>query len=207
MPNHTVSQGECISSIAWQHGFFPNTIWNDPANAALKSARKDPNVLFPGDVVFIPEKQSKQADAATEKKHTYVLKGVPAKLRLRILDGDVPRANVNYKLSIDGKWFEGTTDGDGKLEHTIPPGAQTGYLLFEGDVPIRLALGDMDPVDTISGIQGRLRNLGFDCGAIDGNLSPRLEAALKAFQQKHGLTVTGQADEATKNKLKEIHGS
>jgi hypothetical protein len=207
MPNHTVSQGECISSIAWQHGFFPNTIWNDPANGALKSARRDPNVLYPGDVVFIPEKQIKQVDAVTEKKHTCVLKGVPAKLRLRILDGDVPRANAKYKLAVDGRWFEGTTDGDGKLEHTIPPGAQRGYLLFEGDVPIRLVLGDMDPIETISGVQGRLRNLGFDCGTIDGNLSPQLEAALKAFQEKHGLTVTGQADEATKNKLKEVHGS
>ncbi len=207
MPNHTVQQGECISSIAAEYGFSPDTIWNDPANSRLKALRKDPNVLYPDDVVVIPEKQDKQFDAATEKRHRFKRKGVPAKLRLRILDGDVPRANVNYRLIIDGTTYEGTTDGDGKLEHSIPPGAKEGQLILEGDVPIPLSLGEMDPVDTTSGVQGRLLNLGFDCGALDGNSSPQLEEALRAFQTKHGLPVTGQADEATQNKLKEEHGS
>jgi peptidoglycan hydrolase-like protein with peptidoglycan-binding domain len=36
-------------------------------------------------------------------------------------------------------------------------------------------------------------------------IGPMTEEALKAFQEKNGLTVTGSADDATKNKLAQLH--
>jgi N-acetylmuramoyl-L-alanine amidase len=71
---HIVKQGECISSIADAHGFFPDNIWNDAANTKLRGKRKDPNVLYSGDVVVIPDKQSKEESCATEKKHSFIKK-------------------------------------------------------------------------------------------------------------------------------------
>jgi hypothetical protein len=54
--DHTVVQGEYLSKIARNYGFSDyRTIWEHPKNAALKQARQNPNVLFPGDRLFIPD--------------------------------------------------------------------------------------------------------------------------------------------------------
>jgi nucleoid-associated protein YgaU len=54
--DHTVVQGEYLSKIARSYGFSDyRTIWEHPKNAALKQARQNPNVLFPGDRLFIPD--------------------------------------------------------------------------------------------------------------------------------------------------------
>lgn len=42
---------------------------------------------------------------------------------------------------------------------------------------------------------------GISPGAIDGLMGPQTAAALRAFQQTHGLRVTGVADEVTQTKL------
>ena len=207
MPNYTVKQGDCISSVAQKHGLFWDKVWNHPKNANLKERRKDPNVLSPGDVVFVPDKDEKEESGATEQRHRFKKKGVPAKLRLQIMEDDQPRANVDYTLVIDGQFFSGTTDGSGKIEQSIPPNAKKGVLILENDTPVPLQLGHIDPIDTISGVQARLLNLNFDCGEVNGREGPQLEEALRSFQEKNSLPVTGQADEATRNKLLEIHGS
>jgi hypothetical protein len=85
MKTLVVQQGDCISSIAEEYGFFWRTIWNDPQNAELKRKRKDPNLLMPGDEIFIPDKTVKTETGATEQRHKFVKKGVPAKLRIKIL--------------------------------------------------------------------------------------------------------------------------
>ncbi len=54
---YTVEQGDCLDSIAFAHDFFPDTIWNHPPNAAIRAERKDPNILYPGDVLTIPDKR------------------------------------------------------------------------------------------------------------------------------------------------------
>ena len=208
MAKYTVKQGDCISSIAQKKGLFWKQLWNHPENASLKSLRKDPNVLRPGDQVFVPDKQGKQVSGATDQEHRFRVKGVPAKLRVQVLDEDQPRANEPYTLEIDGNLYSGTTDGEGRIEHSIPPDAKQGRLLV-GDTQDEypLSLGHMDPVEEVAGVQARLNNLGFNCGEVNGRLGPETEAALKAFQKKHNLSETGEIDQATRDKLKEVHGS
>lgn len=82
---HTVKQGECMSSIAGKYGHFWETLWDHPQNADLKERRGDPNVLNPGDTVHVPDKIEKSENCATGQTHRFVKKGVPAKLRLRLL--------------------------------------------------------------------------------------------------------------------------
>ncbi len=50
-----------------------------------------------------------------------------------------------------------------------------------------------------------LRNLGFYQGAIDSEVGAETEAAVKAFQEKHGIEASGQIDDATRGKLEEVH--
>ena len=87
---HEITHGDCIDSIALRYGFFPDTLWNHSANADLKQLRKDPNVLFPGDKLVIPDLQLREENGATEKRHRFRRKGVPAKLHLRFLKAKDP---------------------------------------------------------------------------------------------------------------------
>ena len=70
-----------------------------------------------------------------------------------------------------------------------------------------LDLGYLDPADEITGVQARLNNLGFRSGEVNGVFGPSTEVALKDFHMKHGLSQSGKIDEATKNKLIDVHGS
>jgi hypothetical protein len=83
--NYSVREGDCIGNIAFSRGFEWTTIWNHPNNAALKAKRKDPNLLFRGDIVFIPDLRVKQQDCPTDAKYTFTVKGVPARFRIKLL--------------------------------------------------------------------------------------------------------------------------
>ncbi len=50
-------------------------------------------------------------------------------------------------------------------------------------------------------LQERLAGEGVYAGPVDGELNAQTEAALRTYQQKHGLPVSGAADEATLKQL------
>jgi hypothetical protein len=206
--NHQVKQGDCISSIAFEYGFLPDTIWNHPNNAELKKNRKDMNILLPGDIVFVPDKQLKEVSEPTNQVHKFSVKNVPAKLSLRLLFDGEPRRNEPYTLDFEGKITTGTTDSDGNINISIIPNAKTAKLTIgidERKMEYDLQLGRLDPVDKITGVQSRLNNLGFDCGRVDGMLNTETKEALQAFQVSVGIQPSGELDAATKAKLYESH--
>lgn len=207
MPTIKVKQGDCISSIAYRYNLLPDTIWNDPANTELKALRKDPNVLMPGDKVVVRRKEMKEISISTGKRHRFQAKGFQEKFAILFEFNDEPRANEAYVLNIDGMLSEGQTDGNGKVEFPIPPNARTAKILFRerGD-EYTLQLGRADPITEISGVQGRLENLGFFYGPIDGKMSEELEQAIRDFQKANDLVPTGELDEETRNKIEQVHG-
>jgi N-acetylmuramoyl-L-alanine amidase len=211
---HTVKQGECLSSLAKRFGYVDfETIYDHAENAELKKLRPNPNIIFPGDVVYVPEHEIKELDRATEALHSFILESSKTLFRLRIKDSeDKAFANRPYELNVDDKVFDGKTDGDGRMEQEIPADARNGSVILyktsakTGVVAvITLNFGHLDPVQEISGIQSRLNNLGFGSGRVDGKLGPKTKAALIDFQRKFGLSETGQPDEQTKAALEQAH--
>jgi N-acetylmuramoyl-L-alanine amidase len=201
--DYVVKQGDCISSIAQSRGHFWETIWYDEANANLRRVRGNPNVLLPGDRLTIPPLRENQESAATEQRHRFRLLGVPAELKLRILEDGEPVADTDWHLDVDGQTFTGTTDGDGQLTVSIAGDAREGKLRV-GETIFQLELGSMDPLSEISGIQRRLNNLHFDC-KVTGELDEQTLKALNLFREAAGLKLSDQVDDETRTALEEWH--
>jgi hypothetical protein len=205
---HVVQQGECLNSIAAAYGLLWQTIWNFPRNAALKHKRKDPNILFPGDLLYIHDKTPRLQSCATDRRHSFRLQAQPCKLRVMLLYNDKPRAGEPYSLIVDGVFFDGKADADGWVEREIPPGAVQGRLVLKnaGEVHL-LLLGEMDPIAEIAGIQKRLQNLGYYIGEkADGIFGPKTASGVRVFQRQYGLVVDGIPGPKTQAKLKEVYG-
>ncbi|MBM3786570.1 MAG: hypothetical protein FJW30_19605 [Acidobacteria bacterium] len=216
MPNHTVVQGDCMASIAKQYGFSDwNEIFDHASNAELKRLRKNPNTLLPGDVVVIPATDDRSESAAVDQWHDFEINTQPTFLRLKLLDGDHNiYSGRKYRLEVEGAVKEGTVGSDGLIEQEIAADAAEAQLTVfmtedttRGGIVWTLQLGHLNPLEDLTGVQARLQNLGYDPGEIDGVLSEETRAALRGFQHKHSLEVTGEADSATLNKLKQLHDS
>src|SRR5262245_51865590 len=93
---HRVKQGEHLSRLAQQYGFSDYcTIWNHPQNAELKRKRNNPNVLYPGDILFIPDRELCEEVRPTDQCHAFVLRRPNLKLRLVLEDQyEKPVANA-----------------------------------------------------------------------------------------------------------------
>ncbi len=208
--DHIVRDGDSIASIANEAGHFWQTIWDDPTNETLRATREDPNVLLPGDRVTVPEKRRKDVSIEPEKRHRFKRRGEPASLHVQLLDNNVPRAQVPFELIVDNRPVaKGITDADGNVSASIPSNAKKAMLLVgDGDerIAYRIALGGIDPISELTGVQQRLQNLGFGCEET-GKLDERTRQALRSFQTQSGLTASGDPDPETREKLEAAHGS
>jgi hypothetical protein len=211
---HTVEQGECLSSLAKQHKLWSwRKIYNHPENASFRLARPNPNLIYPGDLVYIPDPEVVDKDKPTDQKHKFKLKKDKTLLRIVAADEDgTPYRQIDWRLIIGDDVYEGKTDGQGMLQQPIDPQVSSGMLtLWWPGAPRRhctwhLNIGHLDPINQVSGIQGRLNNLGYNSGPVDGIRGPITRTAVKAFQKKHKLAVDGIPGPITQGKLKEVHG-
>jgi hypothetical protein len=65
MATHVVKKRENLSAIARQYGYSDwKALFNHPANAVFRKKRPNPNLVFPGDVLVIPDKPAAVQKAA-----------------------------------------------------------------------------------------------------------------------------------------------
>lgn len=224
---HVVKQGEWLSTIAAYYGVSDwKTIWNDPHNAALKRSRK-PEILFPSDRLYVPDKTSKTASGATGQQHNFVLKaGAGETLRVKVLDAaGSPMAHQQFRLTVGAQKFTGVTTGDGEavVSGIQPLGSHKGTLDLVGTgLTFPVAVGSLNPAgekksaDTVgydngvSGVQMRLANLGFDPGPPDGALGPQTRSAVHHFQNtvmhRPPENCTGELDSETRSAIIQAYG-
>jgi Putative peptidoglycan binding domain len=211
---HAIVQGEHLARIAKQYGFSDyRTIWDHPQNAALKQKRQNPNVLYPGDRLHIPDREVREESRATDQKHRFKVKGGRLMLRLVLEDlYEKPIANARCELVVEGDRRDLTTDAKGKIEIVIPQAAENGLLIVRSaetsidGLPLPVKIGHLDPVEEITGQKARLGNLGYYIGAIDDAQDMNFRLAVEEFQCEHGLAVDGVCGPATRAKLKSVHG-
>ena len=73
---------------------------------------------------------------------------------------------------------------------------------------VQLNIGDLDPIETLSGVQARLNALRFDCGKVDGIWGEKTECAVRRF--KKSLDIVDEEipyGQITVDKLAELYGS
>jgi N-acetylmuramoyl-L-alanine amidase len=216
---YTVKPGDWISKIASTYGFADwRRVWNAPENEDLRKLRPDPNVIHPGDRVFVPVIEPQEFDRGTDNNHRFILKSHRKRLKIKFetVTG-VARANVPCRVEIDRKLRPEITqtNPDGMIDIEISDRAETGsVVLGEGlNEYYVLKLGHLDPIETIRGYQERLQNLGHYAGQIDGFMGPRTNAAIRLFQSRENLLgyrpplkVDGIMGPKTMRALRRRHG-
>jgi hypothetical protein len=224
---YEVQQGEWLTKIAVDRSFSDcDTIWNHPNNSSLKK-RRSPNILFPGDRLFIPAKEQKAQSCPTDKHHRFQVKRLWDAFQLQILDGfKRPIANKSYVLKIGAQKFSGITDESGHLRHEKidPKYAVTASLELPNlGIVLPISLGDLNPAhkqtaeehpaydDGLSGVQMRLANLGYSPGNTDGTMDLGTVSAITMFQifemNRSAKDATGELDDDTRNALMTQHKS
>jgi N-acetylmuramoyl-L-alanine amidase len=213
---HTVAQGETLLRIARQYGYKTSTaLYNHPSNAEFKALRPDPNLIFQGDIITIPAKKEKFMPLRASSINTFVVQNEKEYFRLQVSfeDGE-DITGKRIVLNIGSQTIDTVLPSDGLIELELTSNdALTGSVdlyLKEGDsTPTKsftVQVGTLDPVETLSGVQGRCNSLGFDCGTVDGVNGSKTIAGVKGFQQAQELQIDGIAGPATKSRLAHVYG-
>lgn len=214
---HCVDDGDCYLSLAGDYGVNPLAIWQTKQNKSLFVDRKNPNVLHPGDEVYIPEEVHDGGIVGTRQCHTYRIHSPACDLRVRVDLSEITDApSVDYKITLEtGAEHHGQVRNCGpnkpalfRIATSVKQGRLDIFLDPEDPdhtVSIDLGLGQLCPVDKSRGLQERLSNLGYEVGRIDGNPGPKTRHCVDQFRQE--FHVEGDDDASLYRALERAHGA
>lgn len=196
MKQHIVRQGENVHSIAQKYLSSVSKIWEDGQNSKLREARRSPDCLLPGDVLVIPENQDWFEGLQTDQTHNFEVE-LPEETVLKVQfrhNGKV-LSSCKYELKFgEDQTRNGSTDDNGTIEEKFPIDVAEVSITFpDSGKAYRFGLRHLDPVESPSGIQSRLRALGLYFGKVDGVPGEKQEAAINRYKNKHGLFSSDEA--------------
>lgn len=206
---HVVQEGECLSTIALQYDFSNwRTIYDAPENLKFRKKRPNPNVIYPGDIIIIPDREQRtEENRQTEKRHKYIVKRERWVFRIEMKDEEGNGIEGEpYIFEIAGEMpMKGKSGAGGLIEIEVPGHLRQARLKFLGEW-FDVNIGTLDPVARVKGIQERLNNLGFKAGPVDGIVGPKTRRAVYAFQlTQPDLKATGLIDDDTRKRLLKVH--
>lgn len=213
---YIVQPGDTLSSIAEANGLFWRTIWEHAENEALRQKRAHPEILSPGDELFVPERRARTVSIATGRSHVFRRRGVPVQVRFELrTPGGEELTGRRYRLQSGDQIRSGVSGAGGRIEEWMAPSTRMATLTvwlddprFPPSLEWELQVGDLNPANTLEGARQRLRNLHYDCGGESGDEpGPGTRAALEAFQRANGLSPSGALDDDTAAQLATVHGS
>lgn len=165
MQPYVIKQGDYLALLAYKYDFDADAVWNDPSNDELRQLRPNPNILWPTDVLHIPNqaKTTPDSDAhniATGQTNTFASDAPKVTVNVRFTD---PRfasqsCTVRELDSISGL----TTDANGLVSFAAPVTLDVATLSFDSlGIECACKIGYLDPPNTLSGVFQRLQNLGY----------------------------------------------
>ncbi len=216
MRPYVIRQGDYITKLGHTMGFDALSVWNDPKNAGLRDRRPDPDMLHPGDLLWVPDAPDHRklsVKAGGSNRYAAHIPKKPIDLKIQIGGEALPKEPYMI-LGLGPEPVVGETDERGHLVTKVDVSVrEIEVILTRKERTLRLRIGDLDPVDTLAGLRKRLLHLGYyqptkvgieNQDATDGDA---LVSALKAFQAHEKLAVTGKLDEDTRKALHGAHGS
>ena len=180
-----VKAGDTLTAIAEEKGVSVQSVID--ANPQIKN----PDLIRPGEKVTVPGMLStagKLLKTATDPE-------APAPV-----SEDPDREFYQSGIPMEDRFPAEADTGEGLMSDPRKLGGAEGY----GKLTKNIVEGT--DKEELKETQSRLKGLGFYESAIDGLTGPSTKSAIKTFQHKNGLAVTGIADEATRLKLAQPEG-
>ena len=220
MPVKKPGPGDDLLRLAQKEGVSLRAILDHPDNRDLFACR-DSGVLHEDDELFVPPAEPKRVQVSTGYTHYLVYKPPRRTLHLELRDESGKPRQVDYTLQefeYDGELPKfGPKPADklcgfayqGIVHEELPAATRRLKLVLEDepDDPLTLELGRLDPVSTTRGLKARLQSLGLFVGDVASTAYDfELAEAVRLFQARQGLPVTGDADPAMRAKLKTVCG-
>lgn len=212
MRPHVIRQGEYLSLLATRHGFNADDVWSAPENAELRERRASPEVLAPGDILYLPDEPPPGARLHPRAQNSYSARvpRVPVCVQLHTSDGAL--ADARCVVHACTPPLDVRTDSEGTLRFEAPMNAHEVRIdVPDEELTLRVLVGFLDPPNEDSGVLARLINLGFlspvERHAPEEQRAARVRQAVAAFQQRRGMEPTGELDEPTRDALRDEHGA
>jgi hypothetical protein len=206
---YVVRPGDYLLKISVNLGFDADAVWGLAENKPLRDLGRDPNILCPGDVLYVPGDPPPPLSLQTGSLNMFNAPNAPVKVQVRFTERGKPLVNEPYLVE-GADVPPGSLDGDGNFQADIVTSVEQLIVRFPNRYEAyTVTVGQLDPITERSGVIQRLAHLGY----LPAGVAPTtvdddtLDVALRTIQRFAQIEETGIVDDATRQELLRRHGS